>query len=360
MASRTVLALCAILAGQGSGLWAQAAASPAGYVADLAKAELVSLAGVTAELTRSAPAQGGPAVQVTFDKAGDERRFVALEVRPTAPLAACRALDLTYRLTAESPLTARFALIAYERGGGAWFRSGTPLPSTPAAAAELRLSLQALRQTAFSQDASGQLEWDQIERLWVGFVVDGKGKGSFELARVGLSSEAFRATEPVAIFRADAAQWTVGADPAVSGKDTQVVDAEGAKCLKFTFHFPGGRHMYYVPTQTLGELEYSAYAGLRFTYRATVPAGVDGLMVCVNENGGQFVATPPPPATGDWEEVTVPWSAFPLGAWSKDDNGRLDIDAISQVSVGVHGTASGEGGDGEILLRAIELVPAAK
>ncbi len=359
MISRGSRVLCVILSVSWVGVWAQPAAAPVALAADLAGIRLAPLAGVAATLDRVTPGQGESALRVTFAKAGEERRFVALEMHPAQSMAAYRALALQYRLTAAPPLVARFALMAYERGGGAWFRSGSPLSAGPQAR-ELRFSLQALRQTAFSQDASGQLEWDQVERVWFGFVVDGKGPGSFELARVSLTSEASRASEPISIFKADAAQWSLGADPAVTNKELQVVDVDGAPCLRLRFRFPGGRHMYCVPAQPIGELDYSAYEGIRFTYRATVPAGVNGLLACVHENGGQFVATPPPSATGEWLSVTVPWSAFPLGAWSKDDNGRLDVDAISQVSLGVHGTAAAAGGDGEVLIKAIEVVPAAK
>lgn len=352
MVSRRSVVLCAILMSSWAGLWAQPVPTAATSGVDLATVELVRLPGVTAELGRA-----GTGLRVTFDKPGDERRLVALEMR--APPPTCKALTLQYRLTADPALTTRFTLIAYEGGGGAWFRSGTPLAAGPDVR-DLRFSLQGLRQTAFSQDASGTLEWDQVERLWIGLVVDGKGQGVFEVSKLLLSSEASTATEPVSILKADAGQWSLGADPAVTDKDLQTVDADGAKCLKLSFRFPGGKHMYCVPAQPVDEQEFSAYAGLSLTYRATVPAGVDGLLVCVHEGGGQFVATPPPPASGEWVSVTIPWTAFPLAAWSKDDNGRLDIDAITQVNVGVHGTASGEGGTGEILLKALELVPAAK
>jgi hypothetical protein len=298
-------------------------------------------------------------MRVIYSKTGPERRLVAAELRPTQPLGQFRALDLRYRLAPAPRTGVRFALLAYERGGGVWFRSGHPLAAADEFR-ECRFPLQGMRQTAFSQDASGQLEWDQIERLWVGVMVDGEGDGSFEFAKLLLTSETYRATEAVSLFRADAAQWSVGADPAVDMQPLELVEVEGAKCLRLRFRFPGGRHMYYVPAQPLDELEYSAYEGLRFTYRATLPAGVSGLLVCVVESGGQFVATPPPEATNDWVSVTVPWSGFPLGAWSKDDNGHLDIDAIERVCVGAHGTATGEGGEGEILIRAIDAVPAAQ
>lgn len=340
-------------------VWAQATPPAAAYAPDPASLELVPAGGVTAELARLGPDQGGPAVRVTYDKAGDERRLLALELRLGSPLKVCGAVGLHYRLAPAEGTVVRLAALVWERDGSAWFRSSNPVAAS-AEPRECRLSLQGMRQAAFSTDTSGQLEWEQVERVWVGFVVDGKGKGSFELSKVTLTGEPYRATESVSLFRPDPAQWSVGADPAVKGYTTEAVEVEGAPCLRLRFRFPGGRHMYFVPAQALTELEYSAYEGLRFTYRASLPGGLSGLLVCVVESGGQFVATPAPVASGDWESVTVPWSAFPLGAWSKDDNGRLDVDAIERVCVGAHGTAQGDGGDGEIIIRDIEAVPAAR
>lgn len=357
MMNRTAVAATVALVCLSAAVWSQAAPPEAAYAPDPGSLELVATAGATAELGRIGPEQGGPGTRVSYDKAGDERRLLALEARPGQPLPVCRALALRYRLSPAEGTVARLAALVWERGGGVWFRSGNPVAAA-AEPRECRLSLQGMRQAAFSTDASGQLEWDQVERVWIGFMVDGKGRGSFELSKVALTPESYRATEPVSLFRPDPAQWSVGADPAVKGHTLEAVEIEGAPCLRLRFRFPGGRHMYYVPAQALPEMEYSAYEGLRFTYRATLPPGLSGLLVCAVESGGQFVATPAPAATGDWESVTVPWTAFPLGAWSKDDNGRLDVDAIERVCFGSHGTAQGEGGDGEILIRDIEAVPA--
>ena len=65
---------------------ADVAPLPVCCAADFEKLELVSLSGVDAELTRTPPAQGGPALRVAFSKAGDERRFVALQTTPKKTL----------------------------------------------------------------------------------------------------------------------------------------------------------------------------------------------------------------------------------------------------------------------------------
>lgn len=360
MTHRSALLLCVVAFALCAGGALAQEVEPKPSVLDLGKAEAVPFGGGTLEFQRLGRDQGGPALRVSFEKTGEERRLVAVEARlDTPPPAAPRALDLRCRLTLGPGAVARPAVLVWERGGGVWYRLGKRVPASAGDLRDTRLSLQAMRQAAFSQDASGQLEWDQAERLWVGFAVDGTGKGAFDLASAALTAEPFRATEPASLLEAEPARWSVGADPAVTGRAVERVEVDGVPCLRLRFRFPGGRHMYFVPSQGLPELEYAAYGGIRLTYRATLPPGIGGLLFCVVENNGQFVAAPAPKASADWVSVTVPWSAFALGSWSKDDNGRLDIDAISRISVGAHGTAAGEGGDGEILIRAIEAVPPA-
>jgi hypothetical protein len=212
-----------------------------------------------------------------------------------------------------------------------------------------------MRQAAFSTNAGEDVAWDQVDRLWFGFLADGKGAGSFAITKIVLTSEPYRPTEPVSVFEPNASRWSVSADSAVKKQLSTVKDDKGT-VLKMAFTFPGGRHMYLVPSQPVPEIELGAYKGLRFTYKAVLPKG-PGLLVCVNEGGGQFVATPTPTATGKWQSVTVPFADFKLAAWSKPKDTKLDVDAISAITFGTHGTASGKGGSGEILLRNIEVVP---
>ncbi|MBN2450217.1 MAG: CIA30 family protein [Lentisphaeria bacterium] len=337
-------------------LWsAEPASLPVCCAVDFGKLEPVAMSGVTTQLTRMAPDQGGSALRVAFRKSGDERRFLALQTQPTTPLGAFKALDVSCRIQAPDPLVLRPAVLLYENGGGAWFRSGRPVAPTGDFRG-FRMPLMGMRQTAFSADASGELEWDKVDRIWVGFVADGAGEGAFEIAKLVLTSEAYRPTEAVPIFRPQPSAWHVSADPAVKSR-MAAAEADGVACLASTFTFPGGRHMYFVPNQSVEEMEYSAYEGLRFTYKARVPDGINGLLVSVHENGGQFHIDPPPTASGEWTTIVVPWSRFKLGGWSRDDNDRLDPDAIRQISFGVHGTAAGTGGEGEIVLKAVEVVP---
>ena len=64
----------------------------------------------------------------------------------------------------------------------------------------------------------------------------------------------------------------------------------------------------------------------------------------------------PGPST-QWRTLALPYSAFKLAAWTPDPNSRFDPETLTTVWVGIHGTASGEGGPGWIEVAMIELVP---
>jgi hypothetical protein len=300
------------------------------------------------------PTAAGPKVTVAFTKPGEERRFLALETSPLKPLAAYKAMELTFSAQAETGVTLMPAIMLYEKNGGVWFRSGRPV--TKADNKTLRFSLDGMRQAAFSTNAGDDVDWDQVDRIWFGFLADGKGVGSYAITKIVLTSEPYRPTEPVTVFEPNASRWTVGADPAVKKELSTIKDDKGT-LLKMAFTFPGGRHMYLVPSQPVPEIELGAYKGLRFTYKAKLPAGAPTLLVCLNEGGGQFVATPTPTATGEWQSVTVPFANFKLAGWSKPKDTKLDVDAVSAITFGAHGIAAGKGGAGDILLRNIEVVP---
>jgi hypothetical protein len=127
--------------------------------------------------------------------------------------------------------------------------------------------------------------------------------------------------------------------------------------MKLEFTFPGGKHMYCVPATPVPEVELEGYVGLRFTYKAALPPGIEGLLVMLGESGGQFPADPAPPPSDDWTTVTLLFSDFELGSWSKDDNGQLDPNKVSSVHIACHGAATGAGGPGTIWATDIEFVP---
>jgi hypothetical protein len=311
---------------------------------------LVPLAGVEAKPVASA----GPAAVRAFAvaKTGDERRLLALEVKPKGDLGWAKAIEVDCRLTGLDAAKAHLALVAWEQGGGAYYRIGASPGEAP-----VRLPLDGARPAAFSQDADGKLDWAKVERLWLGVVIDGPATGTVELRRAMLTSEPWRPTapHPVAITRAE--QFSVGKDPAVTSKVALVNEGPaGEPVVRFDFTFPGGRHMYYIPSTPLVGEDLSGYRALRLRFKAKLPAGPSLLLSLQERGGGQYIIDPAPAATGDWQIVEVPLAQLKLGGWSKDDNAKLDLEPGMGVSVGTHGTAN-PGGDGTIWVRSIELVP---
>ena len=312
------------------------------------------LSGAKLTLDRAMDATvAGPKATVSFTKSGEERRFLALETNPLQKLATYKAMELTFSAKAGEGVTLMPAIMLYEKDGGVWFRSGRPVATTENKT--LRFSLTGMRQAAFSTNADKDVAWDEVNRIWFGFLADGKGSGTFAITKIVLTSEPYQPTEPVSVFEPNASRWSVSADPAVKKELTSEKDEKGA-LLKMAFTFPTGRHMYLVPSQPVPEIELGAYRSLRFTYKASLPKG-PGLLVCLNEGGGQFIANPTPEASGEWQTVTVPFASFKLAGWSKPKDTNLDVDAVSSITFGTHGGVSGKSGVGEILLRNIEVVP---
>jgi len=334
---------------------ASANAQPSGP-AEVEGFRLAAVSGVTAKLERAADADGGkPAAKVTFSKAGEERRLLALEALPKGSAADAKALALRYRLNLTKGQPPRLSLMAYEQGGGAWFKVGAAAV-TGSVFTDGRLALTSLRQTAFSDDATGRLEWDKLEKVWIGLAIDGPAEGTLEVSQARFTSEPYKPTQPLRIA---AGAWNVAKDKAVDATLTTPNEGpDGKPCMKFEFKFPGGRHMYAIPSVAAPSEELDGYSGLRFTYKATLPEGIKGLLVSLSEQtGGQHYADPPPPSSADWTTITIPFDQFKLAGWAKDDNGKLDVGQIRSVNIGTHGTSSGQGGPGLILVADVQFVP---
>ena len=309
-------------------------------------------------------ADGGKMVlRATFAKSGLERRFVAFEARPEGDALLAKALVLRCRLTLTEGTAPRLALVVLEGDGGAWFKRGRPL-TQGGAFAEARLSVASLRPAAFSQDPDGTLTWDVKTRTWLGLVVDGPAQGVLEISRARFSPEPYRPTEPLRLTGDGPGVWSQSKDPAVTGTITTPTEGPGgAPCMKYEFAMPGGRHMYAIPRTPARGDDFGAYRALRFTYKATLPEGIDGLLVTLQEaNGAQYyvdgtserhAARP----AADWTTVTIPFTAFGLGDWSKDDNGRLDLEQVDTICIGCHGTTSAPRGQGVIWVADLEFVP---
>ena len=316
---------------------------------------LVPLPGAKAQLATSAGT-----LKVTFAKEGTERRFIALAAEVKGVSFIPQALEASCALTLSEGKASdvRPGLLLYEKDGGAWFKLGRPLAAS-GTATDARFSVQSFREAAFSEDTNTQLDWKDVERAWFGLVVDGKVNAEFELRRLVLTSAPFRPTKPLSVFQPDAKAWSMAADSAVTHKLVSAQNGPGnIPCTRLTFTFPGGRHMYVTPSQAFPENEVSAYAGLRLTYKASLPEGIDGLLVLLSEQGGgQYYPARLPAASETWTTADIPFSAFKHASWTKDANGRLDLDLINRIVVGAHGQAKGKGGDGTVSIVDIQLYP---
>lgn len=314
----------------------------------------VPLGGLEARLDR---ASSGEALRVTFTKPGQERRLLALEFPAPGDLSGYRAVVLRYRIQLPQGQAPRLALLAFDRGGGAWFKV-QPYPVAVGEATEGRLSLASLQRAAFSREAGEAPAWDRIEKVWVGWVLEWPAEGSLEVQQISFTREPYRPTAPLQITDDGPGQWSVGQDPAVQSTLTTPHEGpNGQPCMKFEFTFPGGRHMYATPFTPVPPGDREGYRALRFTYKATLPEGIEGLLVMLGEGSGQFFADPPPPPSADWTTLTLPFEQFKLGSWSQDDNGQLDLERVDRVYIAVHGTAAGNGGSGILWATEIQFVP---
>ncbi|MEW6355857.1 MAG: hypothetical protein AB1696_06015 [Planctomycetota bacterium] len=317
--------------------------------------KIVSVPCVQASVETVPKADGeSPAVRVTFTKTGDERRLLAMEGTLKGNPTGSKVLALRCRLSLEQGEPQRLAMVAYGKDGNAWFKVGAN-PIAAGGFQEVRLPLQGLRPAKFSRDEEAELQWDKVEKVWFGLAIDGPAKGTLEVSRALLTSEPYRPTKPLAVACMDASLWSVGKDPAAKG---EIAIAEAEKCVRFDFSFPGGRHMYDIPSLRIPEAELEGYMGLQFTYKAEIPPGIKGLLVTLRESGGgQYFVDPAPPAEKDWKTITIPFASLKKASWGRDDNDRLDVDQINAVQIGVHGTTTEKVGTGFIMTKEIQFMP---
>ena len=293
---------------------------------------------------------------IQFKKDGVERRMVALKMKPAEKLFEQKGLDIEAKMKLSEGQTARPCVMFVEKDGGSWGRVGMPLAQGGFEKVRVNLA-SSLRQTAFSHDENGKIDWADVVEVFVGVVVEGKGDGVLSIRRVVLTDKKFVPSKPLVIKVPIAKEVSRSADPAAKCtiEDTEV---DGERVLKETFKFPLGRHMYFTPTFRLPDLDYASYSGFRLTYKATIPQPIGGLLVTVAEGGGQFVA-PSPKATADWLSIELKFKDFKMAGWAKKkgDNPQFDVASITSMMIGCHGTANGDNGEGEIWIRKIELIP---
>ncbi|MCD6352563.1 MAG: hypothetical protein J7M26_10625, partial [Armatimonadetes bacterium] len=282
----------------------------------------VAATGVKVKLEANPGAAAGQArLRLTFDKTEAARRFVAIE-RPLHGMpSGTRALQLRWRLKLDGDAQVRPAILIFEKGGGAWYKVAAPLEPS-AEFKDVRLSVTGLHLAGFSTDASGKLEFGNLEKLWLGAVVDGAGKGTLELSDIRLTSEPYKPSEPLIITGGSRGpgRWSVAKDPAVQAKLTTPKEGpKGGPCMKFDIVFPPGRHMYALPRVEVPPADLEGYRALRFSFIALLPPGIKTMLVSLYErDGSQYYVQPE--GSREWKTVTIPFSDFKLGGWSRDEN----------------------------------------
>ena len=292
---------------------------------------------------------------IQFKKDGMERRLIALKMKPVEKLLEQKGLDIEANIELAEGQTARPCVMFVEKDGGSWCRIGMPFPQN--GFEKVRLNLFNLRQAAFSHDENGKIDWADVDEMFIGMVVEGKGDGVLSIRRIAMTDQKFVPTKPLVIKVPKAKEVSRSADPAakVSVEDTEF---DGEHVLKETFKFPLGRHMYFTPSFRMPDLDYASYSGIRLTYKAVIPQSINGLLVTVSEGGGQFVA-PAPKETSEWLSIDLKFKDFNMASWAKKkgENPQLDVAGITSMMIGCHGTANIGNGEGEILIRKIELIP---
>ncbi|MEI6500455.1 MAG: hypothetical protein WCP21_05430 [Armatimonadota bacterium] len=299
---------------------------------------------------------GADGVAVTFKKTGEERRFLALEGVPAANPTGAKTAEISYRLDLTSGDAPRAAVLVYEKGGGSWYKLAAQ-PVALGAASTARVSVAALQQTAFSTDANKQVDWDQVDHLWVGFVFESAAEGKLSISGVRLTDQTALPTQPVRLTGTTQGKWSVGQDPAVKGNAEMVPGGpNGGECMKYVFTVPAGGHMYAIPSTPVAIEDLEGYSALRFKYKVQIPAGMrmlislgeaGGAMYC-NENNGPFPT--------EWAEMTIPLSKFEWASWSsKDEDGQFDLAKLASVQIGTHGVPA-QAGEGSIMVCDVELV----
>jgi hypothetical protein len=313
----------------------------------LAQTDAVQTARVTAP---------GAALAEDFSKAGSDRQLLWLDGSATGSLADARTLIVRYRLALTKGTVAQLGLVLFEPDGKAWWGSIPVVASSEPG--EVDFGLNGLKPAAFSAEQDAPFQAGAISRVWVGPVLDGPCQGRFEIASVKATAHAPVRTAPLPVTWGPGS-WTVGKDPAVTATLTTPADGPGGKpCMRLDFAFPGDRHMYVLPSKAAPQGDLDGYDGLRLTYRAQLPDGIQGLLVTlIQTGGGQYFYDPLVPASAEWATTTLPLGHFKPAPWAKEAGEHPDMSEVTGLIIGTHGTASGAGGKGLIEVCDIAFVP---
>lgn len=293
---------------------------------------------------------------INFVKLSKERRLLLLET--TQPnIAKAKSVALRYRLRLVRGGMLRFAVLAFGSESEVWFKIAQPIQATKEEV-DWRIPLAGFKPTAFST-ARSDPDMAKIRQLQVGLVLDGVCEGVLEIKSISLSSEPFKPTKPFIIPISPQAKLSLAHDPAAKAKTEIVKEGhDGNWCWKTEFVIPSGRHMYVLPSILMPDTDLTGYSGLQLTYRAKLPSGIKALLITLVEQDGShyftdWLATP----SEEWLTLTISFSEFRLGGWSKDENGRIDLDQIGSLIVGIHGTTKETEGHGSIWIASIAFVP---
>jgi len=335
----------------------QAGSALGGAEKGLRGLSIVGASGVDASLTMSASGPNGEQADVlAFAKKGEDRRFLGLGGPVEIGGATPQSFSARYSLRLDSGKAPRLALVVFGEVANGWYRLG-PSATTGEWVTD-NMPVGSLVPADFNTLPESPLEWSSVRRAWFGLVLEGDVSGQLTLADARLSEEPYRATKPATIVCDAPGSWSAGCDPAVVWTLTYPDEApDGSACMEFEYSFPGGRHMYAVPSVSCPVGLADGYGSLQFKYKATVPPGIDGLLVMLGEGGAQWYADPAPPASEDWTTITIPFDEFKLGEWTKDDNGKLDLGKVDRVMVGLHGTAQEQAASGTIRVKDLCFAP---
>jgi len=300
--------------------------------------------------------QIGSSIRRTLVNRGNERRLYAFEA-PVACEGGVQSITFPCEVSLASG-TARLAVVAVKADGDTWFKLAGDTPRSNGVT-EVGMSLVGMTRAAFNSAAESEVDWKDIRRLQVGLVLDGPAEVTFTLGRARLSDQPYRASLPRDLQSPANREWQHAADPAAHVELTTPGEGQGGtECWRFDFSFPGKRHMFAVPSTPLEDVDVAAYRAIELTYKAKLPEGIPGLLfMLIERDGTQYFAEPPPPPSEEWRKLAVPFENFKRGAWSEDDNDRLDLDGIGSIAVAVHGVAKPVRAEGTVWVSRMRLVP---
>jgi len=293
-------------------------------------------AAVTAGFTVKSSCKPGQ-VTFAFTKAGEERRLLAAQGIPAGDPTGALAAEIAYEVTMGKGEAPRLAVIAWETDGGSWYKVAA-VPVRLGQPASGRVSTAGLTQTAFSQDTSGQLEWDNVSSVWVGFIFDGAAEGTAMVTGARLTDTAVVPTQPVTLINLSG-KWSDSHDPAVKTTISNPAEGPGGKvCFKYEYDVPAGRHMFACPGTAIIAEDLEGYKTLRFQLKSDIPQGMRLLIQMSEQGGPTYFIERPAPGPAEWTAMSFPLSEFKLATWgAKDDNGQLDLAKLSTISIGSHG-----------------------